>query len=39
MSYSSYISYPALLWSEAALGGGGSGGGVTPYEYAVQCGY
>lgn len=38
-SYSSYISYPALIYSMAALKRGGSGSGKDPYEYAVSIGY
>ena len=39
-SYNSYISYPALIYSMAALKrGGGSGSSMDPYEYAKSIGY
>lgn len=39
-SYHNYISYPALIYSMAALKrGGSSGSGKDPYEYAVSIGY
>ena len=38
-SYNSYISYPALIYSMAALKRGGSGTGMNPYEYAKSIGY
>ena len=38
-SYNSYISYPALIYSMAALKRGGSGAGMNPYEYAKSIGY
>ena len=38
-SYNSYISYPALIYSMAALKRGGSAAGMNPYEYAKSIGY
>lgn len=39
-SYHTYISYPALIYSMAALKrGGGSDSGKDPYEYAKSIGY
>ena len=38
--HGNYISYPALIYSMAALKrGGGSGSGMDPYEYAKSIGY
>ena len=37
--HGNYISYPALIYSMAALKrGGGSGSGMDPYEYAKSIG-
>lgn len=38
--HGNYISYPALIYSMAALKrGGGSGSSMDPYEYAKSIGY